>query len=248
MDKKSNYRSGAAWTVKSFSERLIVALDYSDPGQAKKIISQLAPLGVGFKVGLELYMAGGPAMVSDLSSRHRIFLDLKFYDIPNTVAAAVRAAASLNVWMLNVHAAGGRKMLSAAREAVEGMEKRPIILAVTVLTSMDDQEMADTGCSGPLAERVTQLAGLTAECGLDGVVCSPLEIAAVKRSVSVQFITVSPGIRPSGEATNDQFRTATPAKVIQSGGDYMVVGRPVTGSADPLLAARKILGDMGVDQ
>ncbi len=228
----------------SLSERLIIALDYSDPDQAKKLVDQLKPLGVGFKVGLELFMAGGPALVKELSENCRLFLDLKYHDIPNTVAAAVKAAASYNVWMLNVHAAGGRKMLIAAREAVKGIKKRPILLAVTVLTSMDDQEMAETGCTGRIADRVTDLALLAAECGMDGIVCSPLEIAEVKRSVSEQFITVTPGIRISGESADDQYRIATPEKVIQAGGDYLVVGRPVTRAADPFLAACRILADI----
>ncbi len=232
---------------KSLSERLIIALDYSDPGQAKQLVNQLAPLGVGFKVGLELFMAGGPALVRDLSTRCRLFLDLKFHDIPNTVAAAVRSAASLNVWMLNVHAGGGRKMLSAAREALEGFDQRPILIGVTVLTSMDDQEMTETGCPGLIIDRVRQLAVLTSECGLDGVVCSPLEIDEVKQSAPANFITVTPGIRAPDEAAQDQSRIATPAKVIRAGGDYLVVGRPVTKAADPYLAAGRILADMEID-
>ncbi len=229
-------------------ERLIVALDFSDPGQARNLVEQLKPTGVSFKIGLELYMAGGPDLVGDLAARHNIFLDLKFHDIPNTVAAAVRSAASLGVSMINLHAAGGRKMITAARDAVESLDRRPILLAVTVLTSMGDQEMHETGCPGSTAERVLQLAGLVSECGLDGVVCSPLEIAEIKAKVSPPLITVTPGIRPAGDAQDDQFRVGAPAEAIRSGGDYLVVGRPVTRAAEPLSAARRILTEMGVDQ
>ncbi len=229
-------------------ERLIVALDVSDPGRARELVEALSPLGIGFKVGLELFLAGGPQFVEELAGRCRIFLDLKFHDIPNTVAAAVRSAASLKVWMLNVHAAGGRKMLAAAREAAEKADHRPILLAVTVLTSMDDQEMAETGCPGSAADRVVRLARLAEECSLDGVVCSPLEISPVKESVPGHFITVTPGIRAAEEDAGDQSRIATPAGAIRAGGDYLVVGRPITRAADPVEAARSILADMGINR
>ncbi len=229
-------------------EQLIAALDVSDTGRARELVEALSPLGIGFKVGLELFLAGGPPLVEELAGRCRIFLDLKFHDIPNTVAAAVRSAASLQVWVLNVHAAGGRKMLSAAREAAEKADCKPILLAVTVLTSMDDQEMAETGCPGRAAERVVSLARLAEECGMDGVVCSPLEIGPVKESVSGNFITVTPGVRGAGEDPGDQSRIATPAGVIRAGGDYLVVGRPITRAADPVKAARSILADMGINR
>jgi orotidine-5'-phosphate decarboxylase len=226
------------------AERLIVALDYSEPDQAREMIEQLSPLGIGFKIGLELYMAAGTGLVKELASSHRLFLDLKFHDIPNTVAAAVRAAAVCGVWMLNVHAAGGIQMMKAAREALEGFKKRPILLAVTVLTSMSDRDLTDTGISGSVSERVVLLSKLAAECGFDGVICSPLEITAVKEANSASFITVTPGVRPAGEAKGDQARVATPAEVMRAGGDYLVVGRPVTKAADPIQAARMIISEM----
>lgn len=230
-------------TVK-IAERLIVALDYSEPVQAREMVEQLSPLGVGFKAGLELYMAGGPGLITELASRHRLFLDLKFHDIPNTVAAAVRAAAAHGLWMLNVHAAGGRQMMAAAREALEGFNKRPILLAVTVLTSISESDLSETGAPGSASERAALLSKLAAECGCDGVICSPLEVTAVKEANSSHFLTVTPGIRPAGEAKSDQARVATPAEVMRAGGDYLVVGRPITRAADPLQAARMIIAEM----
>ncbi len=232
-------------TTKNRADRLIVALDYSEPERARELVSKLGPLGVGFKAGLELFMAGGPSLVADLALRCRLFLDLKFHDIPSTTASAVKAAALLNVWMINVHAAGGGKMMAAARETLADIKNRPLLTAVTVLTSMDDSRLAETGSSGGVAERVRLLSRLAADCGLDGVVCSPLEIRAVKKAVSPSFITVTPGIRPAGAAGNDQSRIAAPAEVVRAGGDYLVVGRPVTGAADPAGAVRKILEEMG---
>jgi orotidine-5'-phosphate decarboxylase len=228
----------------SNAERLIVALDLSDPPRARTLAEELSPLGVGFKVGLELYMAGGPALVAELASRCRLFLDLKFHDIPTTAAAAVREAASLGVWMLNLHASGGKSMLLAAREAVEGLQQRPLLIAVTVLTSIDDHDLQETGLSGSTTENVLLLARLAAQCGFDGVVCSPLEIGAVKTAVSQSFITVTPGVRPDGTDTFDQQRVAAPADVVAAGGDYLVVGRPITGAADPFLAASEIITEM----
>jgi orotidine-5'-phosphate decarboxylase len=227
-------------------EQLIVALDLAKTGPAMDLVERLSPLGVSFKVGLELYMAGGSKFVSGLVSRGPIFLDLKFHDIPNTAAAAVKKAASLGVSMLNVHASGGREMMMAAREAIEGFDKRPILLAVTVLTSMSERHLLETGCSGSAEEKVNLLASLAAECGLDGVVCSPLEIGSVKKGVSEKFITVTPGIRPAGEKVDDQSRVAAPADVARAGGDYLVVGRPITRAQDPEAATRAILAEMGV--
>jgi len=230
------------------AKRLIVALDLADPPRARILAEELSSLGVGFKVGLELYMAGGPALVAELASRYRLFLDLKFHDIPNTAASAVREAASLGVWMLNLHASGGKTMLLAAREAVEGLRQRPLLIAVTLLTSIGDRDLSETGLSGSTTENVLLLARLAAQCGFDGVVCSPLEIAAVKAAVSKSFITVTPGVRPEGAEKNDQRRVATPADVVADGGDYLVVGRPITGAADPFVAAGRIIAEMGVER
>ncbi len=233
--------------MNSNAERLIVALDLADPPRARNLAEKLNPLGVGFKVGLELYMAGGPVLVAELASRYRLFLDLKFHDIPNTAAAAVREAASLGVWMLNLHASGGKTMLLAAREAVENLQQKPLLIAVTLLTSIGDHDLPETGLSGSTTENVLLLAQLAAQCGFDGVVCSPLEIAAVKAAVSESFITVTPGVRPGGAEKFDQQRVAAPADVVAAGGDYLVVGRPITGAADPLLAAGKIIAEMGAE-
>jgi orotidine-5'-phosphate decarboxylase len=226
------------------AQRLLIALDLPDPGRARELVAQLSPLGIGFKVGLELFMAGGPDLVAELADRCRLFLDLKFHDIPSTVAAAVRRASGLGIWMLNIHAAGGREMMIAAREALENCSPRPILLGVTVLTSMSGQSMAETGCPGSAEKRVALLSRLSAECGLDGVICSPLEIARVKESVSPDFITVTPGIRPGGAANDDQSRVAAPGEAIRAGGDYLVVGRPVTRADDPFEAVRKIIAEM----
>jgi len=226
-------------------ERLIIALDYSDPQQARALVAKLKPLGVGFKVGLELFLAGGPSLVKALALQSPLFLDLKFHDIPNTVAAAVKSAASLGVRMINVHAAGGKKMLQAAREALPDGKDKPILLAVTVLTSMNDNLMAETGCEAAVAERVAILARLAEQCGLDGVICSPLEISTVRKAASSRFLTVTPGVRTLQGTADDQARVAAPAEVIRAGGDYLVVGRPVTRAADPIEAARTILNEMG---
>jgi orotidine-5'-phosphate decarboxylase len=193
-------------------------------------------------------MAGGPELVAELAAQHRLFLDLKFHDIPNTAAAAVREAASLGVWMINLHAAGGKAMLLAAREAVTALRKRPLLIAVTVLTSINDHDLCDTGSAGSVLENTVLMARLAAQCGFDGVVCSPLEIAAVKGAVSESFITVTPGVRSLGALKNDQQRVSTPSDVIAAGGDYLVIGRPITAAADPVSAARKILGEMGAEQ
>jgi orotidine-5'-phosphate decarboxylase len=230
------------------SERLIVALDLPDPDRARVLTGQLSPLGVSFKVGLQLFMAGGSKLVAELAAQYRIFLDLKFHDIPNTAAAAVREAASLGVWMINLHASGGKAMLLAAREAVAALQNRPLLIAVTVLTSISDHDLRETGFTGSVLENVVLMARLAAQCGFDGVVCSPLEIAAVKAAVSETFITITPGVRPFEALINDQQRIATPSAVITAGGDYLVVGRPITTAVDPVLAARKILGEMGSEQ
>ncbi len=227
-------------------EQLIVALDLPDSARAGSLVSELAPLGVSFKIGLELFMNAGPAFVKSLAKEHKVFLDLKFHDIPNTVAAAVKSAASLGVWMLNIHASGGRDMMLSAKQALESFENKPYLLAVTVLTSLDDQQVEETGSRVKVSQKVPLLARLAAECGLDGVVCSPREITAVKEAVGQPIITVTPGVRPAGKDQNDQARTGTPAEVISSGGDFLVVGRPIIASNDPAGAAREILFEMGV--
>ncbi len=227
--------------------RLLVALDYSEPDQAFKMVELLAPLGVGFKVGLQLFMAGGRELVIELAAKHKIFLDLKFNDIPNTVAAAVREAAELGVWMVNVHASGGREMMKSAAAAAGEYSPGPLVIAVTVLTSLNDRDLIETGCGKNTALQVLKLSRLATDCGLDGVVCSSHEIRDIKNALAPGFITVTPGVRPAGNRQDDQARTALPSAVISKGGDYLVVGRPITSVADPLRAARSILVEMGVD-
>jgi orotidine-5'-phosphate decarboxylase len=181
--------------------------------------------------------------VVDILREHgaeRIFLDLKFHDIPNTVAQACKAAARLGVWMLNVHAAGGPRMLAAAREAVETGPARPLLIAVTVLTSMGSEELQAIGVDAEPQQQVLRLAGLTRDAGLDGVVCAALEAPALRREMGVDFRLVTPGIRPAGSATGDQKRIMTPARAIAAGADYLVVGRPVMEAADPKAAAEAI--------
>lgn len=228
----------------SSAEKLIVALDLPEPERAISMAEELAPLGVSFKAGLELYSAGGPQIIATLAARHRLFLDLKFHDIPTTVAAAAKAAAASGVWMINVHAAGGREMMLAARRAVENFTRQPLMLAVTVLTSISDSDLVETGAIGSTLERTVLLSRLAMQCGLDGVICSALEIAAVKEATSSQFLTVIPGVRPIGEGQNDQARVATPAEAMRAGGDYLVVGRPITRAADPFRAAAAIIAGM----
>lgn len=226
-------------------EQLIVALDVSDPHRAGELAVKLTPLKVSFKIGLELFMNAGPTLVQSLAKEHKVFLDLKFHDIPNTVAAAVKSAASLGVWMLNIHASGGRDMMLAAKRVLESFDKKPYLLAVTVLTSMDDQQVEEAGSRVKISQKVPLLARLAVECGLDGVVCSPREIIAVKEAVGQPIITVTPGVRPVGSDRNDQARTGTPAEVISAGGDYLVVGRPIIVSDDPAGTTEQILGEMG---
>ena len=233
--------------MSSDPRRLLVALDHSEPGQALKIVESLAPLGVGFKVGLQLFMAGGRSLVKELAANHKIFLDLKFHDIPNTVAAAVREAAGLGIWMLNVHASGGREMMRAAAAAASEFSPAPLVMAVTVLTSLDNKDLTETGCSDTTGSQVLRFSRLAANCGLDGVVCSAHEIRDIKNALFPRFITVTPGIRPAGSGQDDQVRTALPSTVTSQGGDYLVVGRPITAAADPLQTAGCILSEMGGD-
>ncbi|OPL15051.1 MAG: hypothetical protein AVO34_00650 [Firmicutes bacterium ML8_F2] len=227
------------------AERLIIALDFPDPRQARILADRLSNTGAAYKIGLELFLAGGPSFVAQMASHYRIFLDLKFHDIPSTVAAAVKAAASLGVWMINIHAGGGRKMMTAAREALANYNIKPLLLAVTVLTSLNDSQLSELGFREGAEKRARLLATLAAESGLDGVICSPLEIKVVKETGGSDFLTVSPGIRLAGSDNNDQSRVATPREVIRAGGDYLVVGRPVRAAEDPYAAARKIIEEIG---
>lgn len=226
------------------AERIFVALDLPEPEQALQIAENLGSRGVGFKVGLELFMAGGPGLVEKLAARHPVFLDLKYHDIPNTVAAALRVAAGLGVKMVNLHASGGSRMMEAAVEALAGVAKPPLLVAVTVLTSLSGRDLAEIGAGSEPALQVSRLARLASACGIDGVVCSPLEIEQVKQETSSRFLTVTPGVRPAGSDSGDQVRISTPAEVIRAGGDYLVVGRPVLNAADPLRALDLIIAEM----
>jgi orotidine-5'-phosphate decarboxylase len=216
---------------------LVVALDFAVPRQAEALVERLEPAACRLKVGKELFVRGGPALVERLQSRgFDVFLDLKFYDIPNTVAQACRAAADLGVWMVNVHALGGGAMMAAAREALEGCRNRPLLIAVTVLTSQGEHALRETGVAGPPAEAVQRLARLAHRSGLDGVVCSAREAAELRSREGRGFCLVTPGIRPAGAAADDQHRVMTPAAAIEAGADYLVVGRPITAAPDPTAA------------
>jgi orotidine-5'-phosphate decarboxylase len=221
--------------------KVIVALDYASAAEASALVARLEPGLCRLKVGKELFTAAGPAFVEQLvNAGYGVFLDLKFHDIPNTVAAACRAASNLGVWMLNVHALGGRAMLSAAREAVPAGEHQPKLIAVTILTSMGASDLAEVGVSGPPEEAVTRLARLTQQCGLDGVVCSAREATGLRAACGRDFLLVTPGIRPATAAAGDQVRTATPGDAIRNGSSYLVIGRPITQAPDPLRALQDI--------
>ncbi len=213
--------------------RIVVALDYADPRAALDFAARVTPAECRLKVGKELFTRGGPAVVEALCARgFEVFLDLKFHDIPNTVAGAVRAAADLGVWMLNVHAAGGPAMLEAAAQALP-RGKRPLLIAVTVLTSMDDTQLDAVGWPGPAPVLVRRLALLAAHSGLDGVVCSAQEVAGLRAALPAGFRFVTPGIRPPGGARDDQRRVTTPGEAIRAGASYLVIGRPVTAADEP---------------
>jgi orotidine-5'-phosphate decarboxylase len=226
--------------------KVIVALDFANPMHALALADRLDPKACALKVGKELFVIAGPEPVRWMIDRgFRVFLDLKFHDIPNTVAQACAAATKLGVWMLNVHAAGGRAMLTAARDAVgssaaEGSVARPLLIAVTVLTSLADADLRDTGVAATTAQQVLDLARLAASCGLDGVVCSAVEAPALRAAQGCAFKLVTPGIRPAGSSRDDQARVITPAAAVANGADYLVIGRPITQAPDPLAALAAI--------
>jgi len=217
--------------------KIIIALDYPAAAPALALAERLQPELCRLKVGKELFTASGPALLEQLMRRgFEIFLDLKFHDIPNTTAQACKAAASLGVWMVNVHALGGRKMLEAAREAIAHSTQRPKLIAVTLLTSMAQQDLADIGINATPAEMVLRLATLARDSGLDGVVCSAQEAALLRRQCGDEFCLVTPGIRPAQASLDDQSRVMTPLAALQAGSSYLVIGRPITQAADPLQA------------
>lgn len=227
--------------------RIIVALDYPDAAAARQFVAKVQPELCRLKVGKELFVAAGPAFVQELVGQgYDVFLDLKFHDIPNTVAQACKAASRLGVWMMNVHAAGGPRMLSAAREALETMPERPLLIAVTVLTSMGGDELHAIGIEANAEQQVLRLAGLTRAAGLDGVVCSALEAPVLRQAMGPGFCLVTPGIRPAGSTSGDQTRILTPAQALQAGSNYLVIGRPITQAADPLAALESIAQEIAL--
>lgn len=216
------------------SSRVVVPLDFPDQEQALALCQQLPPDQCKLKIGKELFTRAGPALVTKLiDSGYDIFLDLKYHDIPNTVAQACKAAAELGVWMLNVHACGGKQMLQAAREAIDSSSKQPLLIAVTVLTSMNEEELTEIGVTRSLPDQVMHLASMTKDAGLDGVVCSAREAAQLKQNFGPEFCLVTPGIRPASAAKDDQKRIMTPAEAIKAGSHYLVIGRPITRAEDP---------------
>jgi orotidine-5'-phosphate decarboxylase len=220
---------------------VIVALDYPVAQAALDLAARLDPASCRLKVGKELFTRCGPGLVEQLQGMgYEVFLDLKYHDIPNTVAGAVRAAAELGVWMVNVHAGGGRRMMEAAVEAIAGCSKPPILLAVTVLTSLADADLQEMGCTETTRQRVLRLAALAARCGIDGVVCSADEAVALRKARGEKFCLVTPGIRLAGDNAGDQRRVMTPAAALASGADYLVIGRSITGAPDPLAALARV--------
>lgn len=230
------------------SNPLLVALDVPSLGEAARYAQTLAPIVGGMKVGLELFCAEGPAVVEEVAACGApVFLDLKFHDIPNTVASAVRSAAKLGVWMTNVHASAGSEALRSAAQAASEVElgRRPLIVAVTVLTSLTDTILAEElGVSRSTEAQVVALAKLAQDSGLDGVVASPKEVRAIREACGPDLIIVTPGVRPAWAGADDQKRVATPAEAICDGANYVVVGRPVLKASDPVEAAQTILSEI----
>jgi orotidine-5'-phosphate decarboxylase len=226
-------------------QRLIVALDVSSAAAARKIVAAVGDSAYTYKVGMQLYTAEGPSLVRELvSSGRRVFLDLKYHDIPNTVGAAVREAAQLGVSMLTVHASGGGPMLKAASQAASGHPTSPLVLAVTVLTSLDDNELNKIGIRGSVVDQVLRLAALALSNGCRGIVASAHEAEALRDDLGQDFTIVTPGVRPAGSGKDDQARVVTPSEAIAAGATQIVVGRPITEAIDPGAEARAILGQL----
>ncbi|MCK5918145.1 MAG: orotidine-5'-phosphate decarboxylase [Cocleimonas sp.] len=227
------------------SSKLIIALDFPSADKALDFVSQLSPADCKLKVGFELFVSAGPEMVRKLTEKgFDVFLDLKFHDIPNTVASVCKVAAKLNVWMMNVHASGGSKMMRAAHTALHDKEVKNTrslkLIAVSVLTSMSNEQLQQTGVNALAKDQVIHLAGMAQQAGLDGMVCSAQEAPALRKKLGKDFLLVTPGIRPAGSAKGDQSRVMTPAAAIRAGVDYLVVGRPITQAKNPLEVIQQI--------
>jgi len=239
--KPQGGRQGRQW-----DPAIIVAVDYPRAAPALELAQRLDPARCRLKVGKQLFTHEGPAIIEQLQEQgFEIFLDLKFHDIPNTVAGACRAAAGLGVWMINVHASGGRKMMEAARESVDAAANTPYLIAVTVLTSLDGGDLHDIGVAGEPADQVKRLAQLASDSGLDGVVCSPQELRTLAGVVPDSFLRVTPGVRSGAKDDGDQKRVAAPAQAMADGADYLVIGRPITQAADPAAALAAIETELG---
>lgn len=226
--------------------KIIVAMDVASAEEALALAARLSPEACRLKVGKELFVSAGPGLVSALHDRgFGVFLDLKFHDIPNTVAQACAAAARLGVWMVNVHALGGRRMLEAARDALESVPNRPRLIAVTILTSLGAEDLADIGLvDASPADAALRLAALTQSAGLDGVVCSAQEAATLRAQCGPAFDLVTPGIRPADSSADDQARIMTPRAAMAAGASYLVIGRPITKAADPVEALKRITAEL----
>lgn len=223
------------------THKIIVALDFPEAASALALAQRLDPALCRVKVGKELFTVAGPELVRTLvACGFEVFLDLKFHDIPNTVAAACRAAAGLEVWMVNVHASGGRRMMDAARSALVDLPQRPLLIAVTVLTSMSAEDLGEVGVNDAPAAQVLRLARLAQSCGLDGVVCSAQEATLLRTELGEEFRLVTPGIRPAGAEAGDQRRVMTPAQALHAGATDLVIGRPITAASDPLAVLKQI--------
>lgn len=227
--------------IRMSDPKVIVALDYDDQSKALDFVSKVTPDLCKLKVGNELFTTAGPQFVSKLVDKgFKVFLDLKYHDIPNTVAKACEAAARLGVWMVNVHSSGGNVMMEKAREALEKFENRPLLIAVTVLTSMDRAQLGSIGLDMEPKDQVIRLAKLVKESKLDGVVCSAQEVPLIRENIARPFVCVTPGIRPAGAALGDQKRVMTPKEAVTQGSDYLVIGRPITQSDDPVATLNSI--------
>jgi orotidine-5'-phosphate decarboxylase len=232
-------------SVQNSISPIVVALDYPTARQAIAMAKQLDPTKCRMKVGKELFTAAGPAVLEQLHKMDfDVFLDLKFHDIPNTCAGAVAAAAELGVWMVNVHASGGERMMTAAAEAIANKSHKPLLIAVTVLTSMEQSDLAGIGLDVSPQQQVERLAKLAKQSGMDGVVSSAQEIGLIKELCGKNFLTVTPGIRPTGSASGDQRRIMTPQQAVDAGGDYMVIGRPITQADNPQQACVDIINSL----